>query len=197
MAARKNSFDEKLNRLRALGDVPEGQAVHELRKFLADDNAFFLGEAAKLTKSLELRQLEPDLVQACKKLLSREIADRGCIAKRMILDALVTFEAHVPDVYLLGLKYIQMEHSFGPPEDTAGSVRGLCAHALVRIDYPDAILEVAGGPSVSPFDSTFNPHAIKRFNVFFRAVDSLVMRLERTGTGYVAGGAAQGGTAQR
>jgi peptidoglycan/xylan/chitin deacetylase (PgdA/CDA1 family) len=67
---------------------------------------------------------------------------------------------------------------------------------VTRYNY-DAILEVAGGPSASPFDSTFNPHAIKRFNVFFRAVDSLVMRLERTGTGYVAGGAASGVAAQR
>jgi HEAT repeat protein len=143
MAARKNSFDDKLARLRALADAPEGHAVNELRRLLGDENAFFIGEAAKLAKTLELRQLEPDLVQACKKLLAREIADRGCIAKRMVLDALVTFEAHVPDVYLLGLKYEQIEHSFGPPEDTAGSVRGLCAHALVRIDFPDAILEVA------------------------------------------------------
>jgi HEAT repeat protein len=96
-----------------------------------------------MAKTLELRPLEPDLAQACKRLLAREIADRGCIAKRLVLDTLVTFEAHVPDVYLEGLRYHQMEHSFGPPEDTAGSVRGLCAHALVRIDYPDAILEVA------------------------------------------------------
>lgn len=64
---------------------------------------------------------------------------------------------------------------------------------VTRYDY-DAILEVAGGPSVSPFDSTFNPHAIKRFNVFFKSVDSLVMRLERAGTGYVVPG---GPTASR
>jgi peptidoglycan/xylan/chitin deacetylase (PgdA/CDA1 family) len=58
---------------------------------------------------------------------------------------------------------------------------------VTRYDY-DAILEVAGGPSVSPFDPTFNPHSIKRFNVFFNAVDSLVLRLERNGNGYVVGG---------
>ena len=55
---------------------------------------------------------------------------------------------------------------------------------VTRYDY-DAILEVAGGPSVSPFDSTFNAHGIKRFNVFFKSVDSLLMRLERDNTGYV------------
>lgn len=143
MAARKNSFDTKLAQLRTLEDAPEGTVVHELRKFLEDDNAFFVGEAAKMAKTQELRQLEPDLVRACKKLLARGITDRGCIAKRLVLDTLVTFEAHAADAYLLGLKYVQMEMTVGPPEDTAGSVRGLCAHALVRMDYPDAILEVA------------------------------------------------------
>ena len=55
---------------------------------------------------------------------------------------------------------------------------------VTRYDY-DAVLEVAGGPSVSPFDSTFNPHAIKRFVMAFDAVDTLVARLERAKTGYV------------
>ncbi len=58
---------------------------------------------------------------------------------------------------------------------------------VTRYDY-DAILEVAGGPSVSPFDPTFNAHSIKRFNVFFNAVDSLIARLERGNSGYVVPG---------
>ncbi len=143
MAARKNRFDDKLARLRALEDAPDGQVIHELRKFLGETDAFFVGEAAKLIKSRELRELETDLVAVCKRLLAKEIGDRGCIAKRCVLDTLVTFEANVPDLYLMGLRFEQWDHSFGPPEDTAGSVRGLCAHGLVRIDYRDAILEIA------------------------------------------------------
>lgn len=143
MAARKNRFDDKLARLRALEDAPEGQVVHELRKLFGENDAFFIGEAAKMAKALELRSLEVDLVAVCKRLLAKEIADRGCIAKRLVFDALVTFDVDVPDVYLMGLHHEQWDHSFGPPEDTAGSVRGLCAHALVRIDYRDAILEIA------------------------------------------------------
>ncbi|HYW49065.1 MAG TPA: polysaccharide deacetylase family protein [Gemmatimonadaceae bacterium] len=60
---------------------------------------------------------------------------------------------------------------------------------VTKYDY-DAILEVAGGPSVSPFDSTFDARRIKRFNLYFDAVDSLIARLERNGNGYVAGGTA-------
>ncbi len=55
---------------------------------------------------------------------------------------------------------------------------------VTKYNY-DAILEVAGGPSVSPFDSTFNTHSIKRYNVYFNSVDSLVARLERNKNGYV------------
>ncbi len=143
MAAKKNTFDDKLARIRSLADVPEGQAIVELRRILGEENAFLIGEAAKMVKTLELRALQEDLVSVCKRLLANEIGDRGCIAKRCVLDALVTFETHVPDVYLLGLRHEQWEHSFGPPEDTAGSVRGLCAHALVRIEYSEAIFDVA------------------------------------------------------
>lgn len=56
--------------------------------------------------------------------------------------------------------------------------------AVTRYDH-DAILEVAGGPSVSPFDSAFNARAIKRYNVYGTSVDSLVARLERSNSGYV------------
>ncbi|MBK9260335.1 MAG: HEAT repeat domain-containing protein [Polyangiaceae bacterium] len=144
MAPRKNTFDDKLARLRKLADAPEAEAIVELRKLLADDNVFFIGEAAKLVKTLEARALEKDLADACKRLLAGEVADRGCIAKRLLLDVLVMFEAHVPELYLEGLRHKQVEFTPpGPPTDTAGAVRGYCAHALVRIDHPDAILEVA------------------------------------------------------
>ena len=58
---------------------------------------------------------------------------------------------------------------------------------VTRYNY-DAILEVSGGPSVSPFDSTFNPHSIKRYAVAFAYVDTLVARLDRNKSGYVVPG---------
>jgi HEAT repeat protein len=143
MAARKNNFDDKLARFKALEDAPDSQVIAELRKLLGDDNAFFIGEAAQMAKNQELRDLEKDLVDAGRRLLQGKITDRGCIAKRNVLNALVTFDTHAPDLYLAGLRYIQWDHSFGPPEETGGAVRGLCAHALVRIDHPSAIFEIS------------------------------------------------------
>jgi peptidoglycan/xylan/chitin deacetylase (PgdA/CDA1 family) len=66
----------------------------------------------------------------------------------------------------------------------AGEWRDPKTGVVTRYNY-DAILEVSGGPSVSPFDSTFDPHSLKRYNVYFNSVDTLIAKLERTGTGYV------------
>jgi peptidoglycan/xylan/chitin deacetylase (PgdA/CDA1 family) len=55
---------------------------------------------------------------------------------------------------------------------------------VTKYDY-DAILEVSGGPSVSPFDPTFNRISIKRFAFQFNSVDTLMARLERNKNGYV------------
>ncbi len=49
----------------------------------------------------------------------------------------------------------------------------------------DAILEVSGGPSVSPFDPAFNPHSLKRYAVAFNYLDTLVARLDRNKNAYV------------
>lgn len=51
----------------------------------------------------------------------------------------------------------------------------------------DAILMVAGGPSPSPFDPTFDPMAIPRVQVVGNALEQMLDRLDKTGTRYVAG----------
>ena len=55
---------------------------------------------------------------------------------------------------------------------------------VTKYNY-DAILEVSGGPSVSPFDPAFNKLSIKRYAMAYSYVDTLVARLERNKTGYV------------
>ncbi|MRG96269.1 hypothetical protein [Polyangium spumosum] len=145
MAARKNTFDDKLSRIRALARAePPAAAAPELARLLADPSAFLVGEAAKVVVDLELRALVPDLVAAFERLLSSPAtADRGCHAKTKLLEALVTLEADVWDTYRKGLRYVQMELTVPPAVDTAGLVRGLSAHALVRTNFPRAALEIA------------------------------------------------------
>jgi hypothetical protein len=44
-------------------------------------------------------------------------------------------------VYLAGIRHVQMEASFGPKVDAAAALRGLCAQGLARMSHPDALLE--------------------------------------------------------
>lgn len=51
----------------------------------------------------------------------------------------------------------------------------------------DAVLMVAGGPARSPFDPAFDPLRIPRVQVFANELETLLDRLDRQGTRYVAG----------
>jgi hypothetical protein len=52
----------------------------------------------------------------------------------------------------------------------------------------DAILEVAGGPTESPYDPKFNPLSIKRIEAIGNLIETSLTRLDKTGTRYVSDG---------
>jgi hypothetical protein len=52
----------------------------------------------------------------------------------------------------------------------------------------EAILEVSGGPTVSPYDPAFNPLSIKRIEIFGNQLESIFERLDKNGTRYVSDG---------
>lgn len=52
----------------------------------------------------------------------------------------------------------------------------------------EAILEVSGGPTESPYDPKFNPLSIKRIEVVGTQMESTLDRLDKNGTRYVSDG---------
>lgn len=58
---------------------------------------------------------------------------------------------------------------------------------VVRYDN-EAILEVSGGPTLSPYDPAFNPLSIKRVEAVGNLIESSLERLEKNGTRYVSDG---------
>jgi hypothetical protein len=52
----------------------------------------------------------------------------------------------------------------------------------------DAVLEVAGGPTRSPYDSAFDPHRMMRVEVFANQLERALEQLDRSGTRYVSDG---------
>lgn len=52
----------------------------------------------------------------------------------------------------------------------------------------DVVLEVSGGPSVSPFDPKYDPHSVDRVIAHGNAVRRTIERLDREGSAYVSAG---------
>jgi len=74
-----------------------------------------------------------------------------------------------------------------------GSWRDPRSGRTIRYDYP-AVLEVSGGPNVSPFDPRYDGHSIDRIIAYRNAVRVTLDRLDAHGTAYVSSGApARGG----
>ena len=133
-----------LERLSALKTVSNDSAViNEIRRFLADRSNLIVAKAAKVAKERGLVQLIPELVTAFKRLMAdAPRLDKRCAALTEIAAALYELDYLEPDLYLQGLRHVQMEASFGPPIDTAAELRGICAQGLVRTRHPHALEEV-------------------------------------------------------
>jgi HEAT repeat protein len=137
-AASPASFDNELAELEALsegfkqGSTLDPEQIEHLRKALAHRNNFIVSKAARLVAEAELAALLPDLLAAYARFFNDPVkTDPKCWAKEALAKALVKLEHREKDTYLRGLRHIQMEPSFGPPADSAGTLRATCAHALV------------------------------------------------------------------
>ncbi len=142
---RSRSLDDRLADLSALRSDPMSeQTLAALRRALGSKVNHVAGRAAEIAGEFQLFELVPDLVQAFDRFMNNPTkTDPGCAAKTAIVDALYRMEAYQPDVYLQGIGHVQMEPVWGGREDTAAKLRGLSALGLVRINYPNVMLQLA------------------------------------------------------
>jgi HEAT repeat protein len=140
------SFDEKLSHLKKLGEGPRSdEAVREICRVLSGTNGVLAAEAVRVAVKLDLRDLADDLASAYYRFLENPLKkDPGCHAKLAAVEALSALEYGKADVFLHGIRYVQMEPAFGPPVDTADRLRAACAFALCRLDHPDLPYETVG-----------------------------------------------------
>lgn len=133
-ASPSRGFDAELAELEALKGAPVDAAVTErLRRALGHRNNFVVSKAAKLVAEGSIAALLPDVLAAYERFFEdAEKTDPLCWAKNALVKALVALEHRGKDAYLRGLKHHQLEATWGGKTDTAGTLRGECAHALVN-----------------------------------------------------------------
>src|SRR5271165_2102589 len=141
--AGKRSFEDQVAALDSLRQQPAESRAEPLRKALGAKNNFIAAKAADLVREFALADLIPELLAAFDRFLENaEKSDPQCWAKNAISRALAALEYQEPEVFLRGMRHIQMEPVWGGRSDTAGTLRATCALALVqcrRLSEPDLL----------------------------------------------------------
>ena len=129
----KHSFEDQLNALDALRHGTSRAATEPLRKALAHRNNYVVAKAADLVREFALAELIPELLAAFDRFLTDPIkTDPQCWAKNALGRVLAHFEHQDAEVFLRGMRHTQFEPVWGGRSDTAGTLRGTCALALVQ-----------------------------------------------------------------
>jgi hypothetical protein len=157
-------------------DGPELPSL--VRKALAGKNNFLAAKAAKVAAERHWRDVVPDLEKAFDRFFTQS-SDPQCWAKNAISKALAELEFEKPQPYLRGLRHVQMEPIWGGQADTAATLRGQCALALVQcrglsdLDVLACLVEVLVDP-----DKTVRAEAARAVARLGRPEGGLLLRLQ-------------------
>lgn len=130
------SFERELAQLEAMsGRTPDAGDVERVRRALNHANNYLVAKAARIVADHELTDLLPCVLDAFARFFIDPVqTDPQCWAKNALVKALVKLECRDASVYLPGLRHTQEEPVWGGQSDTAGALRGTCAHALVACE---------------------------------------------------------------
>ena len=175
----KKAFEAQLAALDALRQAPQHTRIPSLRKALAHRNNFIAAKAANLAHEFRLQELLPDLLNAFGHFFENpEKTDPQCWAKNAIARALAAFEHQDAEIFLRGMRHIQMEPVWGGQSDTAGTLRATCALALVQCrslseaDVLEHLVDLAADT-----DKTVRAEAMRAIEQMNSSSASLLLRL--------------------
>jgi HEAT repeat protein len=124
-------IEDEIARLAELRHGERTAATALLRKALGDRVALVAAKAATVSAELQLTELIPDLLRAFDRLFENlPKSDPQCWGKKAIAAALKDLDYSEAAPFLRGAAHVQIEPSYGRPEDTAGPLRGTCLLAL-------------------------------------------------------------------
>jgi HEAT repeat protein len=129
----KRGFEEQIAALDALRHGSADARAEALRKALGHRNNFLVAKGADLVREFNLFGLMPELLAAFNRFFDDPVkTDPQCWAKNALSRALAAAEQQDEEVFLRGMRHIQMEPVWGGQSDTAGALRATCALALVQ-----------------------------------------------------------------
>lgn len=121
--------------------TPEGKA--EFTKALAAKSNLVVAKAARLAGNAQCGDLAAATESAFDRMMAKgAAADKACAAMIAIARALIAMEHDSPELYLRGMRYIQMEGSYGPPIDAAAELREVCAMGLANSTWPHKLRDM-------------------------------------------------------
>ena len=129
----KRGFEEQIAALETLRNESSETRLNALRGALKHRNNFLVAKAVDLVRDFRVSGLIEDLLAAFDRFFEDAVKrDPQCWAKNAISRALAVMEYQEPEVFLRGMRHIQMEPVWGGRSDTAGTLRATCALALVQ-----------------------------------------------------------------
>lgn len=141
---KRDEFQQHLTALNMLVDpsAEDGKAL--LRKALRGRSNLLAARAAEIAGEWQLLDLHDDLLAGYAYFADDPVKrDPTCAAKFAIANALVELDRSDDELFLAGIRTVQLEPAYGRPVDTAAKLRAICALGLARSRYPDVLLELA------------------------------------------------------
>ncbi len=142
---KSRKLEETLSILAQIREHPTSEeGIIILRQVLKSKYSIAVAQAAKIVGESTITGLVTDLVEAFARMMIKPAqVDQNCLAKKEIAQTLYYLEYSDENLFLQGIRHIQMEPVWGGVEDTAAHLRGICALGLVRMNYSDVMNELA------------------------------------------------------
>jgi len=142
--AKSRKLEELIAAVESIRQEPTSElGVATLHMVLSSKYSVAIAQAAHIIGRAELHDFIPDLVNAFERCLVKAAdSDPGCRAKQAIAEALYRLDFSNESIFLSGIRHVQKEPIWGGQVDTAPPLRGTCALGLVRMNYPQVMVEL-------------------------------------------------------
>jgi len=142
---KKQQTEQRREEVSKLADAPDSAETRsQLKKYLADKNNLIVASAVGIVSRFPGTEFIPDLVAAFRRFVVEPAkSDKGCVAKIAVVKALLEREdCDEEELFLQGVRHVQLEPGWGGPADTAAPLRALCGLGLVQIGSTHAPIEL-------------------------------------------------------